>query len=177
MADTIATTAVGRRTRGRRPAALAVFLVLQAVAAFFYIGDVASDFMDSPHDWHVLYEGTVTAALMAAIIFAGRELKVTLDRMRAQETALAVASGALAQVIDRQFQAWSLTAAERDVGMLALKGMDIAEIAVLRNAAQGTVRAQLTRIYTKADVSGRAQFAAVFVEDLLSGGVSEPVRL
>jgi hypothetical protein len=43
----------------------------------------------------------------------------------------------------------------------------VAEIAELRGAAQGTVRAQLTRIYAKAGVSGRAQFAAFFVEDLL----------
>ena len=40
-------------------------------------------------------------------------------------------------------------------------------------AAQGTVRAQLTRIYAKAGVSGRAQFAAFFVEDLLAGAVGK----
>jgi len=33
------------------------------------------------------------------------------------------------------------------------------------------VRAQLMRIYAKAVVSGRAQFAAFFVEDLLGQGV------
>jgi DNA-binding CsgD family transcriptional regulator len=70
-------------------------------------------------------------------------------------------------VIDRQFTAWALTPAERDVAFLALKGLDVAEIAGLRGAAQGTVRAQLTKIYAKAGVSGRAQFAAYFVEDLL----------
>jgi DNA-binding CsgD family transcriptional regulator len=177
MTDAHSVAQVNKSTGGRRPAALAVFLVLQAIAAFFYIGDVASDFIDGPRDWHVLFEALVTAALLAAIIFAGRELKVTLGRMRAQEAALAVAAGALAEVIQAQFQAWLLTAAERDVGLLALKGMDVAEIATLRGAAQGTVRAQLARIYTKSGVSGRAQFAALFVEDLLSGGVSEPARV
>ena len=42
---------------------------------------------------------------------------------------------------------------------------------LLRGAAQGTVRAQLTRIYAKAGVSGRAQFGAWFVEDLLDEGL------
>ena len=72
-----------------------------------------------------------------------------------------------AEVIGKQFTAWGLTPAERDVALFALKGLDIADIAELRGAAQGTVRAQLTRIYAKAGVSGRAQFAAWFVEDLL----------
>ena len=32
----------------------------------------------------------------------------------------------------------------------------------------GTVRAQLSSVYAKAGVSGRAQFAALFVEDILA---------
>ena len=68
-----------------------------------------------------------------------------------------------------QFEAWGLTAAERDVGMLALKGLDVGDIAALAGAATGTVRAQLSRVYTKAGVTGRAQFVALFVEDLLAG--------
>ncbi|MFN3642142.1 MAG: helix-turn-helix transcriptional regulator [Gemmobacter sp.] len=70
-----------------------------------------------------------------------------------------------------QFRAWGLTPAERDVAWLALEGLDTAEIAGRRGAAAGTVRAQLARVYAKAGVSGRAQFAALFVEDLLAGPV------
>lgn len=42
-------------------------------------------------------------------------------RVRAQEQALEVARGALSDVIDRPFQAWSLTPAARDVAFLALR--------------------------------------------------------
>ena len=56
--------------------------------------------------------------------------------------------------------------------MLALKGFDVAEIAAIRNAASGTVRAQLTRVYAKAEVSSRAQLLSLFIEDLLDGAVS-----
>ncbi|MBL9046794.1 MAG: helix-turn-helix transcriptional regulator, partial [Tabrizicola sp.] len=118
-------------------------------------------------------EAIVTAALVLGILFGAFALRRTIELLRSQEQALDVARGALADVIDQQFQAWGLTPAERDVAFLALKGLDVAEIAELRGAAQGTVRAQLTRIYAKADVSGRAQFAAFFVEDLLGQGVSQ----
>ena len=110
-------------------------------------------------------------ALALGMAFGVMVLRQTLEEMRAQDVALATARGALADVIAAQFTAWGLTPAERDVGFLALKGLDVAEIAELRGRAAGTVRAQLTRIYSKAGVSGRAQFAAYFVEDLLGEGL------
>ena len=72
-------------------------------------------------------------------------------------------------MIRETFAGWGLTGTEVDVGLLALKGLNAAEIAAMRGSAQGTVRAQLTKIYAKAGVSNRAQFAALFVEDLLGG--------
>jgi len=151
--------------------ALAAFLVVQTLAAVFFVGDVIGDLIEDPGSIHFMSEALVTAVLVLGVIFGAVALRRTLEQMRAQETALQAASGALAQVIDRQFADWGLTPAERDVGFLALKGLDVAEIASLREAAQGTVRAQLTRIYAKAGVSGRAQFAAFFVEDLLGQGL------
>jgi DNA-binding CsgD family transcriptional regulator len=103
----------------------------------------------------------------------GWQLRLTLERLRNQERALGAARGDLARIIDAQFAEWGLTPAESDVGLLALKGLDLSEIAHLRGAAQGTVRAQLTRIYAKAGVSGRHQFAAWFVEDLLQDGIAD----
>ena len=158
--------------RRRRTVALSVFLLLQVVAVVFFVGDVIADLRASPGSTHFIFEAIVTAALAVGVFLGARALNETLAVMRAQETALAAASGALAEVIAEQFTDWGLTPAERDVGMLALKGLDVAEIATLRTAAPGTVRAQLTRIYAKAEVSGRAQFAAFFVEDLLGQGVA-----
>lgn len=157
-------SALGRR----QPAALAAFVVVQAVAAVFFVGDALSDLMAGPAAPHTLFEALVALALILGVIFGAWQLRLTLERLRAQERALDAARGSLAQVIEDQFGAWGLTPAERDVGLLALKGLDVAEIAGIRGAAPGTVRAQLTRIYAKAGVSGRAQFAAWFVEDLLA---------
>jgi DNA-binding CsgD family transcriptional regulator len=160
------------RSAGRRQtAALSVFLLVQTMGTVFFVGDVIGDLRADPISSHFIFEAVVTAALVLGILFGTFALRRTIELLRAQEQALAVARGALSDVIDRQFQAWGLTPAECDVGLLALKGLDIADIADLRGAAQGTVRAQLTRIYSKAGVSGRAQFAAFFVEDLLGEGI------
>lgn len=153
---------------GRREAvALAVYLLVQGIAAVFFLGDALSDLISDPGAADTPFEAVVALALLLGLGFGAWRLRRVLERMRATDRALAAAQGALGSVIDTQFTAWGLTPAERDVALFALKGLDTAEIARLRGAAQGTVRAQLTRIYAKAGVSGRAQFAAWFVEDLL----------
>lgn len=154
---------------GRQTAALAAVLVVQALAVVFFLGDVVGDIVTAGFTAHIYIEALVSLALFAGFVLSGVGLRRTLDRMRAQEQALAVAAGSLHDVIETQFAEWGLTAAERDVGLLALKGLDVAEIADMRGAASGTVRAQLSRVYAKAGVTGRAQFAAIFVEDLLTG--------
>ncbi|MEI4487941.1 LuxR C-terminal-related transcriptional regulator [Frigidibacter sp. MR17.14] len=156
----------------REPLALASLLLVQAVAAVFFVGDALADLLVDPLAPESLFEGLVAVALILGVVFSGWQLRRTLEHMQAQARALDTARGALAEVVGRQFTAWGLTPAERDVGLLALKGLDVAEIAAIRGAAAGTVRAQLTRIYAKAGVSGRAQFAAWFVEDLLDQGVT-----
>lgn len=168
MTDTRRDQEAARRRQG---VALAAFLLIQTMAAVFYIGDVVDDYYDRATSVHLVMETLVTGALVLAIGLGAAQLRRTLEVMQAQEAALEVARGALGEVIENQFTAWGLTPAERDVGLLALKGLDVSEIAEVRGAAQGTVRAQLTRIYSKAGVSGRAQFAAWFVEDLMAHGV------
>jgi hypothetical protein len=52
-------------------------------------------------------------------------------------------------------------------GAVAIKGLDVAEIAALRGSAQGTVRAQLTRIYAKAGTTSQTGLIALFMEELI----------
>jgi len=155
----------------RRQLGLAGVIVLQCVAAVFFVGDVVVDLLHAPLAEHALLELLVTLALIVGIGLNACQLRRMLERMQVQDRALGTARGDLARIVETQFETWCLTPAERDVGFLALKGLDAAEIAAIRGAAKGTVRAQLTRIYAKAGVSGRAQFAAWFVEDLLDGGL------
>jgi DNA-binding NarL/FixJ family response regulator len=56
---------------------------------------------------------------------------------------------------------------EREVGLLLLKGLSLKDIAVVRGASEATVRQQAQAIYRKADLAGRAELSAFFLEDLL----------
>src|SRR3954470_22406428 len=74
----------------------------------------------------------------------------------------------LGEAIDRQFSTWKLTEAEREVGLLILKGLSLKEIAGARVTSERTIRAQARSIYAKAGLSGRAALSAFFLEDLLA---------
>jgi DNA-binding CsgD family transcriptional regulator len=70
--------------------------------------------------------------------------------------------------MDIQFQEWNLTAAEREVGLLILKGLSHKEIATLRATTEATVRQQAQSIYRKANLPGKTAFSAFFLEDLFA---------
>ncbi|OZA05635.1 MAG: hypothetical protein B7Y02_15510 [Rhodobacterales bacterium 17-64-5] len=161
-------------SHGKRPLILIGLLGLQACAAVYFLFDGIGELLANPGKIHPLTEAPIALSLGIGIVFTAAEVRRTLHRMRRQADALAEARKAFGTVIAAQFATWGLTKAERDVAMLALRGMDVAEIAMARKAAAGTVRAQLSRIYAKAGVSGRPQFAAFFVEDLLQEGATPP---
>lgn len=73
----------------------------------------------------------------------------------------------LGDAIDQQFQRWGLSPAEREVGLLLLKGLSLKEIAELRAVSERTVRQQAQGVYRKAGLEGRADLSAFFLEDLL----------
>ena len=74
----------------------------------------------------------------------------------------------LGEAIERQFLTWKLTEAEREIGLLLLKGLSLKEIAAVRVTSERTIRAQARSIYAKAGLSGRAALSAFFLEDLLA---------
>ena len=75
--------------------------------------------------------------------------------------------------MDQQFQAWGMTAAEREVGLLILKGLSHKEIATLRATTDSTVRQQAQAIYRKAGLPGKTAFSAYFLDDLFAAEPAE----
>ncbi len=69
--------------------------------------------------------------------------------------------------IDKEFNTWGLSEAEREVALFLLKGLTIQEISGLRNSAEKTVRHQSGAVYKKAGLKGRSELQAYFLEDLL----------
>lgn len=157
----------GIRADRRRAAGLAVVLAAQVVAAVFFIADVAQDLIWGGFSPHSVLEAVVAVALIVGTMFGALQMRQVLQRIRQAETAISVASGAFFDLIDARFKEWGLTPSEAEVALFTLKGLDIADIASARGAAQGTVRAQLTKVYAKAGVSGRGQLTSMFIEDLL----------
>lgn len=118
----------------------------------------------------------VGVTLLAQRMQAQHEEKMTLIR----DLAIAQAEGngwrskvrshlaGLKAGMDRQFQDWGMTPAEREVGLLILKGLSHKEIAALRATAEATVRQQAQSIYRKANLPGKTAFSAYFLEDLFA---------
>lgn len=69
--------------------------------------------------------------------------------------------------IDLRMDDWGFSAAEKEIGLLLLKGCPLREVADLRGTSERTVRSQSLAIYEKAKVSGRAELSAYFLEDFL----------
>lgn len=144
--------------------------------------DLVNDTREGVAAWHVVVEASAGLTALAALFVLLRGAFVLRRRLRAEianHSALREQSEhwraqarrhveGLSQDIDRQLSRWKLTAAEKDVAFLLLKGIDLKEIARARNTSAKTVRAQSTAIYAKAGLSGRSELAAYFLEDLLA---------
>lgn len=148
--------------------AVSFVVVLQALAAVFFVGDALADVRQDGLSAHVAIEGLVALALLAGVVVGALQVRRLWAQARRRRAALAVAAGALSQVAAQRFREWGLTPAEADVAVFALKGSDVAEIARLRGSAAGTVRAQLARVYDKAGVNSRSGLACLFLEDLMT---------
>jgi DNA-binding CsgD family transcriptional regulator len=83
----------------------------------------------------------------------------------------------LGAAIDRQFDRWGLTPAEREIALLQLKGLRHKEIAELRQTSERTVRQQALGVYRKSGLTGRSDLAAFFLEDLLLPTPNVPVAV
>lgn len=73
----------------------------------------------------------------------------------------------LGAAIDRQFDRWGATRAEKEVGLLLLKGLSHKDVARIRGTSDATARQQARSLYQKAGLTGRNDLSAFFLEDLL----------
>ncbi len=146
---------------------MTIVVTLQALAAAFFLADLAGDLASEGADGHLIVEGVAAVALLVSVLMGAIQIRHLIAASRADEAAVAVARGALGQLVQLRFVQWQLTPAEADVALFALKGCDVTEIATLRGAAAGTVRAQLARIYAKAGVTSHTALLALFVDELI----------
>ena len=160
------------------PTALFGFITLFAGA------DVVADAVVGAGLAHISVEVAEVAASLAGFVYMWSQLRSAEARARDLERDLDGTRADLARwrseaqdhlrglgaAIDRQFERWQLTPAEREVGLLLLKGLSLKDVAELRATSERTVRQQSLAIYRKAGLAGRAELAAFFLEDLLLPG-------
>jgi DNA-binding CsgD family transcriptional regulator len=156
-----------RRTLERKATALTALVALQTLAAVFFVTDAASDIRNEGLGPHIYVEAAAALALLAGVLLGAWQVRELVLSARRDEAAVTTARGALADLMQQRFADWHLTAAEADVALFALKGFDIAEIARMRAAAQGTVRAQLARVYAKSGSNSQAGLTALFIDELI----------
>ncbi|MCA9619654.1 MAG: helix-turn-helix transcriptional regulator [Myxococcales bacterium] len=163
---------------------LAAFGAIALLAAL----DLVSDFGEGTTLGHVLAEGAVfVVGLGGAIVMAGRLVRVVRAERAARAEAVALAARleateaeaarwreeartlleGLGAALDRQFERWALSPAEKEVALLLLKGLSHKEIAGVRSITEATSRQQARAVYKKAGLTGRNDLAAFFLEDLL----------
>jgi DNA-binding CsgD family transcriptional regulator len=142
--------------------------------------DLLIDSSEGVRWWHILVEGFLASAAGAGIFLIVRNtflLKRSLkQQIKNSDQWRGVAQKwrkrskkylkGLSLEIDRQLELWALTAAEKQVAFLLLKGLSLKEIAKIRTTSEMTVRTQTIAIYSKAGIAGRSELAAFFLEDL-----------
>lgn len=159
-------------------------VVVGTVLLLIVVGGTTDLVLDEPDRWlslHVILEVAIVSVSLGFAVYLWRgwwraerslgEMRERLASKQAErdvwrESARAALEG-LGQAIDRQFATWDLTPAEREVALLVLKGYSHKHIARLTDRSDRTVRQHAGSVYRKAGLSGRAELAAFFLEDLI----------
>ena len=168
------TTDVGSRTA---PIAAALFVLIAGLIGT----DIVADYRAGTETSHLLTEAAVMALALVGAVSLWRQLRSA--RREAQQLSADLAAArreaerfreeardalrGLGEAIDRQFARWELTAAEREVGLLMLKGLSHKEVAAARSTTESTIRQQALAIYRKSGLRNRSELSAFFLEDLL----------
>ena len=157
--------------------------LLTGVLLLIVVSGTVDLVLDAPDTWwsfHVLYELALilgglatTAVLWTRWARAERSLSTTRralhERQAERDAWRASAERALqgfGAAIDEQLSRWGLTAAEREVALLMLKGKSHKAIAYETGRSERTVRQHAVTVYQKSGLAGRAELAAFFLEGL-----------
>jgi DNA-binding CsgD family transcriptional regulator len=163
------------------PTATAVPMAIFLFISVFMAADISSDLAAGSSPGHLIAEAVVMATSLIGLVAMWRLLRATMQWARDLEVALDGTRADLVRwrseaqehlrglgvAIDRQFDRWGLSPAEREVALLLLKGLSLKEAAEARQTSERTVRQQALAVYRKAGLAGRAELAAFFLEDLL----------
>lgn len=166
--------ASGARERGVIAGVLALIALLAGI-------DVAVDLRDGVSAWHVAAEAAVAVTacygafrllrgawrLRRKLEAQGRDFSAFRQEAESWRAGSKKYLDGLSRSIGLQLEQWQLSAAEREVAFLLLKGLSLKEIAAARGTSEKTARVQSSAVYAKSGLAGRSELSAFFLEDLL----------
>lgn len=159
-------------------------LLLSAVFLLIAVGGAIDIVLDRPERWlsaHVVAELALMAVTLSLAVFLWRGWRQTSRSLARAERTLVErqaerdawkqsaesALAGLSAAVERQFAAWGLTPAEREVALLLLKGHGHKQIAARTGRSERTVRQHAVAVYEKSGLGGRAELAGFFLEGLM----------
>lgn len=156
------------------------FALFSAIAVLIGV-DIAADYGEGTAAGHLIGEGIVMGLALAGVAVLWQQVRASRRRAEALTVSLEAARQeaarfreearealrGLGDAIDQQFARWGLTPAEREVGLLLLKGLSHKEAAAARETSETTIRQQALAIYRKSGLRSRSELSAFFLEDLL----------
>jgi DNA-binding CsgD family transcriptional regulator len=159
------------------PKLVIALIGVQTACAILFLWDVVQDLQEGDlASWHIVPEALASVALLIGIGFEVIYLLHLLQRKASLERSVGMASAQLQEVIQSHFDSWKLTASERDVAALMIKGLSISEIAAVRGSADGTVKAHLNAIYRKSNARNRAEVLSHIMDTLIDKPLLAPAK-
>jgi len=160
----------------KSPLLVTVFTI-QLICVLYFIIHLLMDMNKLSHHpgehMYHLIDYVMGFALIVSFGTTCHQIHRMIKRYYNVERQLNIVSREFADITNQFFEEWGLTSSESDVALLAIKGLEISEVAELRQTKQGTIKAQLNSIYRKAGVSGRPQLISLFVDELINKAWSD----
>lgn len=149
-----------------------VWIILYVLAAALYFSEVFGEitgYRVYKYSWevHEFIELLTVIAFVLGAVLLWRSHKQLDVRNAEVERHLKAAQGEFFKMVQLRFDQWGFTEAERDIALLTVKGMTVAEIANLRETSEGTIKSQNNSIYRKAGVKSRTQLLGTLIDELL----------
>lgn len=151
---------------------MAVLILSMVFFSFDILADIFDHFaLKKPYNaWelvHLIFEIVAVVGLgFGALTLRGRLVGLRSYAERAAET-IEVMRGHFEEVLEMNFSKWGLTKAERDITLLIVRGLTVAQIAEARSTAQGTIKAQSTSIFRKIGVSSKTELLSLIIDEFI----------
>lgn len=128
---------------------------------------------------HMLFEIFAVVTLAGGLLVVREHIGTLTRHNQSFADTLHALKDDFLELVERKLDHWALTAAERDVALLLLRGLTTSEIAELRGTSAGTVKLQSHALMKKSGTSSRSEFMALFLGQLMdtetfNSGVAAP---